>query len=93
MDGIGSRAGAMIAANILLRRKSKTGANMDLKFSKVTRKGPITIITLSREITAADQLTPYAIAFGSAYANDFSREGRILRQGHTGVWTPIAKVR
>src|SRR5580704_7120865 len=26
----------------------KTGANMDLKFSKVTRKGPITIVTLSR---------------------------------------------
>src|SRR6201986_1658128 len=25
-----------------------TGANMDLKFSKVTRKGPITIVTLSR---------------------------------------------
>src|SRR5258708_3148331 len=25
-----------------------TGANMDLKFSEVTRKGPITIITLSR---------------------------------------------
>src|ERR1700738_1157208 len=24
------------------------GANMDLKFSKVTRKGPITIVTLSR---------------------------------------------
>src|SRR4029079_19396325 len=30
------------------RRRKLTGANMDLKFSKVTRKGPITIITLSR---------------------------------------------
>jgi 1,4-dihydroxy-2-naphthoyl-CoA synthase len=29
-------------------RRKTTGANMDLKFSKVTRKGPITIITLSR---------------------------------------------
>src|ERR1700726_1308177 len=29
-------------------QKKQTGANMDLKFSKVTRKGPITIITLSR---------------------------------------------
>src|SRR4029453_12782157 len=29
-------------------QKIQTGANMDLKFSKVTRKGPITIITLSR---------------------------------------------
>src|SRR5256885_10211834 len=29
-------------------QESQTGANMDLKFSKVTRKGPITIITLSR---------------------------------------------
>jgi enoyl-CoA hydratase/carnithine racemase len=38
----------MIGANILRHRKSETGANMDLKFSKVTRKGPITIITLSR---------------------------------------------
>jgi enoyl-CoA hydratase/carnithine racemase len=28
--------------------KQSTGANMDLKFSKVTRKGPITIVTLSR---------------------------------------------
>src|ERR1041385_4482539 len=27
---------------------TKTGANMDLKFSKVTRKGPVTIVTLSR---------------------------------------------
>jgi enoyl-CoA hydratase/carnithine racemase len=38
----------MIPANILHGRKSETGADMDLKFSKVTRKGPITIITLSR---------------------------------------------
>src|SRR6478752_3578760 len=30
------------------RSRKLTGANMDLKFSKVTRKGPITIITLSR---------------------------------------------
>src|SRR5712671_5333208 len=29
-------------------QKKQTGANMDLKFSKVTRKGPITIVTLSR---------------------------------------------
>jgi enoyl-CoA hydratase/carnithine racemase len=31
-----------------LPQKIETGANMDLKFSKVTRKGPITIVTLSR---------------------------------------------
>src|ERR1700681_79203 len=29
-------------------QKKSTGADMDLKFSKVTRKGPITIVTLSR---------------------------------------------
>src|SRR2546421_9971208 len=29
-------------------RKRSTGANMDFKFSKVTRKGAITIVTLSR---------------------------------------------
>src|SRR5258708_6113013 len=34
-------------ARIPCYRKT-TGANMDLKFSKVTRKGPITIVTLSR---------------------------------------------
>src|SRR3979411_1786599 len=31
-----------------LATEKTTGANMDLKFSKVTRKGPITIVTLSR---------------------------------------------
>src|SRR4030081_130763 len=30
------------------RHRKHTGANMDLKFSKVTRKGPITIGALSR---------------------------------------------
>src|ERR1700716_4079285 len=30
------------------RCEKTTGANMDLKFSKVTRKGPVTIVTLSR---------------------------------------------
>jgi crotonobetainyl-CoA hydratase len=29
-------------------RKKSTGADMDLKFSTVTRKGPVTIVTLSR---------------------------------------------
>src|SRR6202161_4491054 len=29
-------------------RRKTTGANMDLKFSKATRKGPVTIVTLSR---------------------------------------------
>src|ERR1700674_3531289 len=29
-------------------QKKTTGANMELKFSKVTRKGPVTIVTLSR---------------------------------------------
>src|ERR1700753_1035216 len=29
-------------------QKKTTGANMDLKFSKVTRNGPITVVTLSR---------------------------------------------
>src|SRR5213594_1730865 len=38
----------MIVAKYSLPQKIETGANMDLKFSKVTRKGPITIITLSR---------------------------------------------
>src|SRR5881227_2757018 len=33
---------------IIPRHRKTTGANMDLKFSKVTRKGPITIVTLSR---------------------------------------------
>src|SRR6195952_6076934 len=33
---------------IIPRHRKTTGANMDLKFSKVTRKGPITTITLSR---------------------------------------------
>src|ERR1700724_3837770 len=32
----------------LLLKKISAGANMDLKFSKVTRKGAITIVTLSR---------------------------------------------
>src|SRR5260221_1246926 len=41
--GYGGTHGAIIP-----RRRKTTGANMDLKFSKVTRKGPITIITLSR---------------------------------------------
>src|ERR1700726_3862049 len=31
-----------------LATKKYTGASMDLKFSKVTRKGPVTIVTLSR---------------------------------------------
>src|SRR2546430_68624 len=38
----------MIVAKYSSPQKIETGANMDLKFSKVTRKGPITIITLSR---------------------------------------------
>jgi enoyl-CoA hydratase/carnithine racemase len=29
-------------------QKKSRGANMDLKFSAVTRKGPVTIVTLSR---------------------------------------------
>src|SRR6266702_3789733 len=41
--GSGGAHGAIIP-----RRRKTTGANMDLKFSRVTRKGPITVITLSR---------------------------------------------
>src|ERR1700716_896001 len=39
---------ALISRPRIPCRRKTTGANMDLKFSKVTRKGPITIITLSR---------------------------------------------
>src|SRR6267154_5855692 len=39
---------ALISRPRIPRRRKATGANMDLKFSKVTRKGPITIVTLSR---------------------------------------------
>src|SRR6195256_2163800 len=39
---------AIITKPRIPRRRKATGANMDLKFSKVTRKGPITIVTLSR---------------------------------------------
>src|SRR6202048_4581435 len=43
-----SGAGTLISMPIFLATEKSTGANMDLKFSKVTRKGPITIVTLSR---------------------------------------------
>jgi crotonobetainyl-CoA hydratase len=46
LDGNAGREQANIFQHSSLRKK--TGANMDLKFSKVTRKGPITIVTLSR---------------------------------------------
>src|SRR5882724_5766327 len=39
---------ALISKPRIPRRRKATGANMDLKFSKVTRKGPISIFTLSR---------------------------------------------
>src|ERR1700709_1156297 len=45
--GLGGGGGLIFKPRIPRRRKA-TGANMDLKFSKVTRKGPITIVTLSR---------------------------------------------
>jgi crotonobetainyl-CoA hydratase len=62
LDGIAGRGHANIAAKFLAAEKaappkiarqnimgaSMVGANMDLKFSKVTRKGPITTVTLSR---------------------------------------------
>src|ERR1019366_3368194 len=38
----------LISERIFLATEKTTGANMDLKFSVVTRKGPITIVTLSR---------------------------------------------
>src|SRR3954464_6907712 len=38
----------LILQPIFLATEKITGANMDLKFSKVTRKGAITIVTLSR---------------------------------------------
>src|ERR1019366_7941748 len=38
----------LISERIFLATEKPTGANMDLKFSVVTRKGPITIVTLSR---------------------------------------------
>src|SRR5258705_10739090 len=38
----------LILPRKFLAAEKTTGANMDLKFSKVTRKGPITIVTLSR---------------------------------------------
>src|SRR5258708_4647287 len=41
-------ASALVSVPIFLATEKTTGANMDLKFSKVTRKGPITIVTLSR---------------------------------------------
>src|SRR5260221_4047010 len=47
LDGNAGRERASIASNIP-RSEKNTGANMDLKFSKVTRKGPVTIVTLSR---------------------------------------------
>jgi enoyl-CoA hydratase/carnithine racemase len=63
LDGIAGQSRANIEAKIPSRRKTRTqknprygkialqktkGANMDLKFSKVTRQGPITTVTLSR---------------------------------------------
>src|ERR1700676_58263 len=41
-------ASTLVSSPIFLATEKSTGANMDLKFSKVTRKGPITIVTLSR---------------------------------------------
>jgi len=39
---------ALVLRQIFFATENPNGSNMDLKFSKVTRKGPITIITLSR---------------------------------------------
>jgi crotonobetainyl-CoA hydratase len=47
LNGANGGERAKIAAKFLVTEKA-TGANMDLKFSKVTRKGPITIVTLAR---------------------------------------------
>src|SRR5260370_15207888 len=41
-------ASTLVSSPIFLATEKTTGANMELKFSKVTRKGPITIVTLSR---------------------------------------------
>jgi enoyl-CoA hydratase/carnithine racemase len=55
LDGIAGRGHANIATKFLAAEKAarqklarQMGANMDLKFSKVTRNGPITTVTLSR---------------------------------------------
>src|SRR5258708_12535854 len=40
--------GTLVSRPIFLATEKTTGVNMDLKFSKVTRKGPVTIVTLSR---------------------------------------------
>src|SRR5258708_14738156 len=40
--------GTLVSRPIFLETEKTTGAKMDLKFSKVTRKGPVTIVTLSR---------------------------------------------
>jgi crotonobetainyl-CoA hydratase len=47
LNGVNGGERAKIAGKFLATEKT-TGANMDLKFSKVTRKGPITIVTLAR---------------------------------------------
>src|SRR5260221_3818165 len=41
-------ASTLVSSPIFLATEKTTGVNMDLKFSKVTRKGPVTIVTLSR---------------------------------------------
>src|ERR1700749_435943 len=51
--GVAQRAGLPLEPSCVIETEiptteRTTGANMDLKFSKVTRKGPITIVTLAR---------------------------------------------
>src|SRR5580698_643194 len=51
--GVAQRAGLPLEPSCVIEteiphHRKTTGANMDLKFSEVTRKGPITIVTLSR---------------------------------------------
>jgi enoyl-CoA hydratase/carnithine racemase len=47
LNGVTGKEHANIATKFLTTEKTM-GADMDLKFSKVTRKGPITTVTLSR---------------------------------------------
>src|SRR5580698_7896820 len=51
--GVAQRAGLPLEPSCVIEteiphHRKTTGANMDLKFSEVTRKGPVTIVTLSR---------------------------------------------